>query len=151
MRLVERRKKGQMNDGSSSPATNVEARKMVAGALGIINVLIDDEGSSPGVVLVPKPDLPDGAVLAKDIIHFLTGDLEWQVPASSPKTENEKKVFKKRKRPPVAPPEDPSLNIQFRIGHGELEKKKNIHLEVRSKKGQHPASEYREIHSQMGI
>ena len=124
---------------------------MVAGALGIINVLIDDEGSSPGVVLVPKPDLPDGAVLAKDIIHFLTGDLEWQVPASSPKTENEKKVFKKRKRPPVAPPEDPSLNIQFRIGHGELEKKKNIHLEVRSKKGQHPASEYREIHSQMGI
>jgi hypothetical protein len=52
---------------------------MIAGALGIVNILIHDEGGSPRVVLAAETNLPDRSIFPKDIIHFIAADLERQI------------------------------------------------------------------------
>jgi hypothetical protein len=53
---------------------------VVDGVLGVVDVLVHDVRSAARVPAVAQPDLPDGAVLAEDVVHLLAGDVERQVP-----------------------------------------------------------------------
>ena len=53
---------------------------MIAGVLGVEDVLIDDERGAPGLRGVTHSDLADGAVLAEYIVHLFCSDLVGQVP-----------------------------------------------------------------------
>ena len=52
---------------------------MVDGGLGVVDVLIDDEGGAASVLVGADSDLADGTVLAEDVVHLFAGDVEWQV------------------------------------------------------------------------
>lgn len=50
---------------------------MLTSLLRIENVLVDNKGRALGVLLGANSDLPDGTVLAKDIVQLLGSDLVW--------------------------------------------------------------------------
>ena len=59
---------------------DVEAGEVVDGGLGVVDVLVDDEGGAPGVLVGADPDLADRAILAEDVVHLLAGDIERKIP-----------------------------------------------------------------------
>ena len=61
------------------PPTYVDAREVVDGGLGIVDVVVDHEGS-PLVLLLRSPsDLSDGAELPEYVVEFLCCDLVGEV------------------------------------------------------------------------
>ena len=63
------------------PSPDVEARQMVDGGLGIVNVLVHDERRPLRVLaLIAEPNLIHGTVLAENPVQFLGRDLEGQIP-----------------------------------------------------------------------
>ncbi|KAF7114132.1 hypothetical protein RHSIM_RhsimUnG0098200 [Rhododendron simsii] len=58
---------------------DVEAREVVDGGLGVVDVLVDHEGGGPGVLAIADADLAYGALLAEDVLHLLARDVEGEV------------------------------------------------------------------------
>ena len=54
------------------PIGDVEAREMIDGGLGVIDVLVDNERGAASVLVGADSDLADGTVLAEDVVHLLT-------------------------------------------------------------------------------
>lgn len=61
------------------PIGDVEAREVVDGGLGVVDVLVDDKGGAASILVGADSDLADGTVLAEDVVHLFAGDVEWQV------------------------------------------------------------------------
>uniref|UniRef100_A0A2P2IK38 Uncharacterized protein MANES_01G177500 n=1 Tax=Rhizophora mucronata TaxID=61149 RepID=A0A2P2IK38_RHIMU len=61
------------------PVGDVEAREVVHSRLGVVDVLVDDEGGSASVLVGSDPDLADRPVLPEDIVHLLARDVEREV------------------------------------------------------------------------
>lgn len=62
------------------PVGNVEAREVVDRRLGVVDILVHDEGRTASVLARTDSDLPNRSVLAEDIVHLLAGDVEGEVP-----------------------------------------------------------------------
>ncbi|KAL8139290.1 hypothetical protein V2J09_005311 [Rumex salicifolius] len=67
-------------ENNQVPVGDVEAGEMFDGGLSVVDILVDDEGGSPGVLVGADTNLPYGAVLAEDVVHLFAGDVERQVP-----------------------------------------------------------------------
>ena len=68
-----------MVENNEVPIGDVEAGEVVDGSLGIVDVLVDNEGGAARVLVGADLDLADGTVLAEDVVHLLAGDVDWQV------------------------------------------------------------------------
>ena len=62
------------------PVRNVEAREVVDRRLGVVDILVHDEGRTASVLVRTDSDLPNRSVLAEDVVHLLAGDIEGEVP-----------------------------------------------------------------------
>ena len=59
---------------------DVEAGEVIDGGLGVVDVLVDDEGGAASVLARADSDLPNGAVLAEYVVHLFARYVERQVP-----------------------------------------------------------------------
>jgi len=74
----------------SRPATNVKSWEVITGTFGIKDILVHHEGGASRVVLAAEPNLPDGPVLPKDIVHLVAADFKGEVPADHAATSSHK-------------------------------------------------------------
>lgn len=58
---------------------DVEARKVIDGGLGIIDIFVDHEGRTARVFVRPDSYLPNRSVLAEYVVHLLARDVERKV------------------------------------------------------------------------
>ena len=58
---------------------DVEAGEMVDRSLGVVDVLVDNEGCAASVLVGAQPDLADCSILAEDVVHLLARDVEREV------------------------------------------------------------------------
>lgn len=52
---------------------------MIHRRFGVVDVFVDDEGGSSGVLVRADANLSYGAVLAEYVVHLLAGDVEGEV------------------------------------------------------------------------
>merc|ERR1719354_1190029 len=58
---------------------DVESRQVITSILCIEDVFVHNIGSTTALWSIPNSNLPYWSIFPKDVVHFLGGDLVWQI------------------------------------------------------------------------